>query len=102
MSGLVGEEVPLMYQEEKDNTIRNLLFVVYQDQSFVYNLHCFRDLVNNETNLLLIPHLGKYINALKLGYIRREGNFNVLYINYDDIVKVSGLSLLRKFISDDT
>ena len=77
---------PIEVPKEEDNTIRRLLFVVYKKQSFVYNMACLYNLIDNENNLLFIPHLNKKINGIKLADIQKIGNFNILYLEDDDIV----------------
>ena len=78
---------PIEVPKREDNTIRMLLFVVYNGQSFVYNMACFFNLIDTETDQLLIPHLNKTINAIKILDILTDGNFNILHIVDNDIVK---------------
>ena len=67
--------------------MRNLIFIIVDDQSFVYNIHCLYNLINNDDNTLLIPHLNKKVDSSKFRdlYLGKKKTINILRLNSNEL-----------------
>lgn len=72
---------------EDNNKMRNLIFIIVDNQSFVYNIHCLYNLINNDDNTLLIPHLNKKVDSSKFRdlYLGKKKTINILRLNSNEL-----------------
>ena len=66
---------------EEDNRIHNLIFVIYGDMKpYVYNLYCFKKLIDVKTDTILVPHINKKVSIKKLDKIKLVHGLRILRI----------------------
>lgn len=84
--GKIGEWIgfgrgPTTVPKIEDNSIYNLIFVVYGDtKPYVYNIHCFNKLIDVEADNILIPHLNQTFSLEKVEEPQLIHGLNVLRI----------------------